>query len=392
MPQFCKAPPNVANTTNATSGNGNNTAAGTSQTQNNVTGTNQTGSNPAATANTGTSGSNNNNISNIPNGGSNGTTNGTSTNLTPNPTVFVNNLDNRVNNWIYGNINSQVFYADVNKKIQAGAKLCPSQNPYIDYNSNCISCPILYNVAAKTCASCPSGSSLNSKIHQCDTSSGETIIKNSNPSGFNFIGKLPQTIDDLSSCPPSAPYFNGNLCINCELPNYFDYTNSVCLTCGNGLEFDANAKICKPFNNSVNPQISKLNSNLASNVLNYAGAPPSSISGANSCPISGPYFNGMNCISCTLPLFFNFTSQVCSACDTSDMFDIKTRTCVLDPTKIYYSNSLNGVTNYIGNPPILADTPNKVIRACPPETPFSTGKQCIQCSPPSFYNFQANQC
>lgn len=45
---------------------------------------------------------------------------------------YLNNLDNSVNNWIYGNINSQVFYAEVNKKLQAGAKLCPSQNPYLD--------------------------------------------------------------------------------------------------------------------------------------------------------------------------------------------------------------------------------------------------------------------
>lgn len=31
------------------------------------------------------------------------------------PTSFLNNLDNGINNWIYGNINPQTYYAEVNK-------------------------------------------------------------------------------------------------------------------------------------------------------------------------------------------------------------------------------------------------------------------------------------
>jgi hypothetical protein len=214
----------------------------------------------------------------------NGAANNNSANINAsNTNNFVNNLDNGVNNWIYGNMNPQVFYTDVNKKLGNGAKLCPAQNPYFDDN-NCISCPILYNVAAKKCASCPSGSSLNQNIHQCDTSSGETIIKNSNSAASNFIGNVPNPIANLSSCPNDSPYFDGNQCIACAIPNYFDYSNSVCLTCGYGLQFDLTSKICKPPNNSVNPQFPKLNSNLASNVVNYAGTPPKSITGAESCP------------------------------------------------------------------------------------------------------------
>ncbi len=124
-------------------------------------------------------------------------------------------------------------------------------------------------------------------------------------------------------------------------------------------------KICKPLNNSVTPQITKFNSNIVSNIVNYAGSPPSSTKGLENCPLSQPYFNGMYCISCTLPLFFNFSSQVCSACDSSYSFDINTKECVLDPSKIYFTNSLNGVSNYIGNPPIIADLSNKVTKACP---------------------------
>lgn len=101
-------------------------------------------------------------------------------------------------------------------------------------------------------------------------------------------------------------------------------------------------------------------------MVNYAGTPPDSIKGSDSCPSSQPYFNGMNCISCSLPLFFNFSSNVCSACDISYMFDTNTKTCIIDLSKVYYSNSLNGVNNYIGSPPILANSNDKIIKACPP--------------------------
>lgn len=146
-------------------------------------------------------------------------------------------------------------------------------------------CPLLYSVALKRCASCPSGSSLNKGIHQCDTSSGETIIKNSNPSGgTNFIGNQPASIPNLSICPSTTPYFDGSQCISCNLPNYFDYTNLVCLVCGDGLQFDVASKICKPLDNSVSPKYVKYNSNLAGNTQNYAGSPPQASSSLDACP------------------------------------------------------------------------------------------------------------
>lgn len=189
--------------------------------------------------------------------------------------------------------------------------LCSAQTPYIDTNNNCISCPLLYDVAAKKCASCPSGSTLNKNIHQCDTSSGETIIKNPNPSVDNYIGSKPSSIANLSTCTNDTPYFNGVKCISCSLPNYFDFNNLVCLTCGQGLLFDTKLKICKPIDNSVLPNYANFNSNLGPTIKNYAGNPPQSQGNLANCSSSQPYFNGMNCISCTLPLYFNFTSKVC---------------------------------------------------------------------------------
>ncbi len=98
------------------------------------------------------------------------------------------------------------------------------------------------------------------------------------------------------------------------LPNYFDFDKEVCLTCEKDKKFDIVDKVCKPINNAVTPQFTVFNSNLGPNSQNYVGTPPPGIASAQSCSMADPFFNGMNCISCTLPLYFNFTSKVCESC------------------------------------------------------------------------------
>lgn len=74
------------------------------------------------------------------------------------------------------------------------------------------------------------------------------------------------------------------------------------------------------------------------------------------------------------------------------MFDLQTKKCVTDPSKVYYTSSLNGVSNYAGTPPNIPPNNDKKVIGCPVETPFSNGKQCLACPLPRFYNFQTNQC
>lgn len=66
----------------------------------------------------------------------------------------------------------------------------------------------MYDANLKTCVACPPGTTYNQSIHQCD-SSGGTFLKNSYSGVQNYIGTLPQTITDLSTCPLNTPYFNG---------------------------------------------------------------------------------------------------------------------------------------------------------------------------------------
>lgn len=100
----------------------------------------------------------------------------------------------------------------------------------------------------------------------------------------------------------------------------------------------------------------------------------------------------MYCISCSSPLYFNFSSRVCSSCDNGFMFDAVSKTCLLDASQVYFESSLNGIPNYIGSPPLIASAQGKVVSSCPVEKPFSSGQQCVACGLPQFFNFQTNQC
>jgi len=53
----------------------------------------------------------------------------------------VNNLGVTSNNWIYGRVLPSDYYKDVNNNLNNGAKVCPSDKPYIDLTHKCISCP-----------------------------------------------------------------------------------------------------------------------------------------------------------------------------------------------------------------------------------------------------------
>jgi len=130
-------------------------------------------------------------------------------------------------------------------------------------------------------------------------------------------------------------------------------------------------KICKPLNNSVAPQYPVFNSNISPSVQNYVGTVPAAVGTASTCPEGQPFFNGMNCISCSLPLYFDFTTSACSTCPTSEKFDPATKKCILDASKVLYVSSLSGVSNYIGSPPNIPSTTDKKILGCPVDKPFS---------------------
>jgi hypothetical protein len=302
----------------------------------------------------------------------------------------VSNLNNPKNNWVFGQLNPQTYYYRANSLILGGAQQCPPSAPYVSPNNSCMACQLVYDLSLKTCSSCPAGSLFNYSIHQCSYPSGLTVLRNTYPGTSNFIGAQPAFDPNLTSCPATLPFFNGSHCLPCPAPNYFDYANSLCLTCGLALTFDSANHKCVSVNGPPSPQ--NFNSLLGPGTQNYVGVPPPAAPSLGNCPSALPFFDGSNCISCTLPFFFNFSSNLCGACSSQLVFDAGTKQCVVNPLLVYYTSSLNGVANYLGLPPNLPPNNNRTVLGCPSSAPFSDGQRCLSCPLPNFYNFQTNHC
>ena len=239
---------------------------------------------------------------------------------------MVNNLNNPLNNWIFGLTNPQSYYYNINNLILQGAQQCPPATPYVSTNNTCIACPLIYDVSLQNCSACPAGSVFNYSIHQCAYNSGVTVLKNSYPGQNNYIGVQPQFDPKLTSCPASAPFFDGQACVACAPPSYFDYSNSLCLNCHSGLVFSTATQKCAS-NNSLLPPPPVFNSNIGPSSLNYVGIPSAPNPAYSNCPLSHPFFDGLHCLSCTLPLFFNFTVNTCQQCPLSMQFNTTTGNC-----------------------------------------------------------------
>lgn len=46
--------------------------------------------------------------------------------------------------------------------------------------------------------------------------------------GSNQVLGIDSNGNQVCQCPQSAPYFNGNTCVSCFLPNYWNRTSLVC--------------------------------------------------------------------------------------------------------------------------------------------------------------------
>lgn len=71
-----------------------------------------------------------------------------------------------------------------------------------------------------------------------------TDLKNSNPTAVNYAGQQPSSTSLLETCPSSTPFFNGNSCIACESPYYFDYASNSCKVCEDKFTFDVSSRTC----------------------------------------------------------------------------------------------------------------------------------------------------
>jgi hypothetical protein len=118
-----------------------------------------------------------------------------------------------------------------------------------------------------------------------------------------------------------------------------------------------------------------------------------------SCPSTTPYFNGISCISCSLPAYFDFTQLSCLNCNPGYTFNPTNRLCeASNPSFVTNTSSPN--IFYNGNYPALvtkvqSQQASSGASVCPPSTPYyqATSNSCIACpSGQPVFNIVYSQC
>lgn len=119
----------------------------------------------------------------------------------------------------------------------------------------------------------------------------------------NFVGSIPAFNSQLATCPTDQPFFNGNACIGCALPNYADFSSLTCKPCNAGYTFNTENRQCvimKPqFYTSPKANNIYYNGNFNSVLANIESLKLSN-PGIQECPTPTPYFDYQknSCISC----------------------------------------------------------------------------------------------
>lgn len=113
------------------------------------------------------------------------------------------------------------------------------------------------------------------------------------------------------------------------------------------------------------------------------------------CPPETPFFDGTQCINCHS--IFNSYTGGCVICVEPSVWDPTTDRCV-DKGVVNYASNLTLNNNWISASPYDSLTnsqqqlaqPN--VTACPTQTPFFNGQQCIACDGSTVFNVDTLKC
>ena len=113
------------------------------------------------------------------------------------------------------------------------------------------------------CSGCPDGTIFNSSLHVCQ------IKTDKNCSGNQIYNEKSK----LCECPPGLSYFDGEICVGCFIPQFWNSKNKKCQTCPSGNYYSLKNESCVNCPKDVNSI--------------------SSLSGCHDeCSLSKPYFDG----------------------------------------------------------------------------------------------------
>lgn len=104
----------------------------------------------------------------------------------------------------------------------------------------------------------------------------------------------------VPTCTDDAPFFDGEKCITCYLPKYWNLDDKQCVECPLNRHYDVGKKQCISC-----PQDYKFD--LASYTCIKVEVFPST----PTCPDDRPFYNGEKCVTCYLPRYWDYTDNKC---------------------------------------------------------------------------------
>ena len=153
---------------------------------------------------------------------------------------------------------------------------CPPEQPFAVWEENtCIACsepnPI-FDLSQSKCIQCPSLFAFDPSTHAC-------IPTECAP------GQIYNAEDGGCSCPPESPYFDGEACITCYLPKFWNTEKMACDVCESGSIYNLDTQSCEQ------------------------------------CPLDAPLVVGLKCEKCEEGKHYNERLKICITCPGGTVYD-----------------------------------------------------------------------
>ena len=158
--------------------------------------------------------------------------------------------------------------------------------------------------------------------------SNNWILGNTTQSDF-YLNKFNLfTTANVTKCPLDKPFvLNGTKdCTNCKGDLLFELSSETCVQCPKNTVYNSELHIC------ASPVNGTTSINGTSGIVLPTGSCDSGRYYNETlkkcvCPSNAPYFDGKQCISCILPLFFNKSALKCDSCPVDQAYDIVKEIC-----------------------------------------------------------------
>ena len=279
--------------------------------------------------------------------------------------------------------------------------ICSRSTPYFD-GIHCISCPQQFNLTSRLCVNASNGTVFDANIHAYVPLQ---LNYNTNPNATNYISNhsLPNNTN-ATYCNISAPFFDGNACINCSsVFPYFDVATLTCVQCSPYKYYDNVTHSCvhRPIlwisTNFTNIMASN-NTTLASyKAMLYNLVKNNNQSIVQNCA-PGLYSNLTHCFPCASGLYFDITNLTCAPCNgtinTTDYHCIHAVTLL---SNLNASNLIVGHNQSLTNVSAFYSIIVRPVAYCPSNKPYAVnGTKCIACNASTPYfnltNYSCQAC